>query len=358
MPEHSSETAVELADGYPVYVRPIRPEDREALVAAFERLSAESRYRRFFAPVARLRERELDYLTIVDHHDHEALMAFDEATGEAIGVARFVRTEPTVAEPAIVVADDWQGRGLASHLLDALVDRAREEGVERFVAPVLADNTAAIRLLQRLGETTSEQLGREVQLSIILPAPGRASPPLHELLRAAATGIVEPARTIWQRVVWGRRRATAEPRNAIVVGTDGSTRARAAVRCAGDLARISGATVHLVTAHRVLLDDRAEFDALLREAAESLRAAGVHVDAHLRRGDAAEALMDVAAEREARLIVVGPRDLGGGMLQSSVSDDVAHRAPCNVLLFRADEPAGGADAEGVGSDAGEAPTSP
>ena len=120
-----------------------------------------------------------------------------------------MRTEPTVAEPAIVVADDWQGRGLASHLLDALVDRAREEGVERFVAPVLADNTAAIRLLQRLGETTSEQLGREVQLSIVLPAPGRASPPLHELLRAAATGIVEPARTIWQRVVWGRRPATA-----------------------------------------------------------------------------------------------------------------------------------------------------
>ena len=103
-----------------------------------------------------------------------------------------------------------------------------------------------------------------------------------------------------------------------------------------------------MTAHRVLLDDRAEFDALLREAAESLRAAGVHVDAHLRRGDAAEALMDVAAEQEARLIVVGPRDLGGGMLQSSVSDDVAHRAPCNVLLFRDDEPAGGADADGGG----------
>jgi nucleotide-binding universal stress UspA family protein/RimJ/RimL family protein N-acetyltransferase len=352
------QTAFELADGSRVHVRPIRPEDREALVAAFERLSAESRYRRFFAPVARLRERELDYLTIVDHHDHEALVAFDEAAGEAIGVARFVRTEPTVAEPAIVVADDWQGRGLASHLLDALVDRARDEGVERFVAPVLADNTAAIRLLQRLGETTSEQLGREVQLSIVLPAPGRASPSLHELLRAAATGVVEPARTSWQRVVWGRRPATARPRNAIVVGTDGSARASAAVRCAGDLARIGGATVHLVAAHRVLLDDRGEFDALLREAAERLRAGGIDVDVHLRRGDPAEALMDVAAEHEARLIVVGPRDLSGGLLQSSVSDDVAHRAPCNVLLFRDDEPAGGGDADEVGSDAGEAPTSP
>jgi hypothetical protein len=66
--------------------------------------------------------------------------------------------------------------------------------------------------------------------------------------------------------------------------------------------------------------------------------------------------MDVATEQEARLIVVGPRDLSGGLLQSSVSDDVAHRAPCNVLLFRAGELTGGD--EGVGSDAGDAPTSP
>ena len=352
MPDPSPEwSAVELPDGSPVHIRPIRPEDREALAAAFERLSPESRYRRFFAPVARLRERELDYLTIVDHHDHEALVAFDEATGEGIGVARFVRTEPTVAEPAIVVADDWQGRGLAKHLLDALVDRAREEGVRRFVAPVLADNAAAIRILERLGETTREQMGREVQLSIALPEPGRASPPLHELLRAAATGVVAPARTIWQCVVWGRRPATAEPRNAIVVGTDGSPQASAVVRRAGELARLTGATVHVVAAHRPMLDDRTELDALLRETANGLRAGGVRVDVHLRRGDAADALMDVAADQEARLIVVGPRSIGGGLLQSSISDDVAHRAPCNVLLFRDDD-------EGVGSDAGDSPASP
>jgi nucleotide-binding universal stress UspA family protein/RimJ/RimL family protein N-acetyltransferase len=357
MPEPSPQTAVELADGSAVHIRPIRPDDREALAAAFERLSVESRYRRFFAPVARLGERELDYLTIVDHRDHEALVAVDEATGEGIGVARFVRTEPTVAEPAIVVADDWQGRGVANHLIDALVERAREEGVNQFVAPVLADNAAAIRILERLGETTREQMGREVQLTIALPEPGRASPPLHELLRAAATGVLEPARTVWQRLIWGRRAATREPHNAIVVGTDGSPHAGAAVRCAGDLARISDATVHVVAAHRLMLDDRTELDSLLRETADGLRAGGVRVDVHLRRGDAADALMDVATEQEARLIVVGPRSLGSGRLQSSVSDDVAHLAPCNVLLFRGGEPPD-VDAEVVGSDAGEAPTSP
>jgi nucleotide-binding universal stress UspA family protein/RimJ/RimL family protein N-acetyltransferase len=335
MVEPSHHTAIELDDGSRVLVRPIVPEDREALAAGFERLSPESRYRRFFAPVARLRERELDYLTQVDHHDHEALVAIDDATGDLVGVARFVRTEPTVAEPAIVVADDWQGRGLGGRLLDELVGRAREEGIERFAAPVLADNTGAIRLLERLGNTSREDLGREVQLSIALPDADRANRPLRELLRAAAAGVMVPARAMWQRAIWGRRPATVRPRNAIVVGTDGSRPTADAVQAAGELARLTGASVHLVTTHRLVLDDRAEMEALLQRTTESLRARGIDVVAHLRRGDAADALLDVASEHEARLIVVGPRDLGqSGLLQSSVSDDVAHRAPCNVLLVR------------------------
>jgi nucleotide-binding universal stress UspA family protein/RimJ/RimL family protein N-acetyltransferase len=349
MAHPSHQTAIELGDGSPVIIRPIAPEDREAIVAAFERLSPESRYRRFFAPVSKLSEREVDYLTLVDHHDHEALIGVEEATGDCIGVARFVRTEPEVAEPAIVVADDWQGRGLAGHLLDGLVDRAREEGIRRFVAPVLADNAAAIRILERLGETTREALGREVQLSIALPDRGRASPPLRELLRDAATGVLVPARTIWERLVWRRRPATVRPRNAIVVGTDGSRPAADAVRAAGELARATGAGVHLVTAHRLILDDRSEMEALLQRTTDGLRARGVDVVGHLRRGDPADALMDVAAEHEARLIVVGPRDLGGsGLLQSSVSDDVAHRAPCNVLLVRNTDRGGRAELSRAG----------
>ena len=117
---------VELRDGSRVVIRPIEPDDRAALVAGFERLSAESRYRRFFGPITHLSERDLDYLTRVDHHDHEALVAFEDGTGDGVGVARYVRTGPDVAEPAIVVADDWHGRGAGSRLLDALVKRAQE----------------------------------------------------------------------------------------------------------------------------------------------------------------------------------------------------------------------------------------
>ena len=87
----------------------------------------------------RLSERDLDYLTRIDHHDHEALIALDRPGGDIVGVARFVRTGPEEAEPAIVVADDWQGRGLGRQLMGALADRALDEGVRRFRAPVLAE---------------------------------------------------------------------------------------------------------------------------------------------------------------------------------------------------------------------------
>ena len=328
------QVALRLADGSPVTIRPIEPEDRDALAAGFERLSPESRYRRFFAPVPKLSRRALDYLTVVDHHDHEALVAVAE-DGEGIGVARFVRIAADEAEPAVVVADDWQGRGLAGHLLDALVDRAREEGVNRFVAPVLADNHAAITLLGRLGDTTRRDLGREVELSVDLPESGRRSPALLALLRGAAAGAVQPARTFLERLTWRRHPATADPANAIVVGMEGAEADADAARCAAELARLTGARVHVVASHPLLLGDREEAEERVRESVEGMRVLGLQATAHVRRGDQAVALLDVATETRARLIVIGPRRLGAaGALLSGTADEVAHRAPCDVLLYR------------------------
>src|SRR4051812_42021184 len=111
-----SDAALTLRDGVRVRVRPIRPDDRDALVAAFDRLSPESRYRRFFGPIHELSPQVLDHLTRVDHADHEALVALDE-DGAIVAVARYVRTGPDESEPAVVVADDWQRRGLGAQLL-------------------------------------------------------------------------------------------------------------------------------------------------------------------------------------------------------------------------------------------------
>jgi RimJ/RimL family protein N-acetyltransferase len=190
---------VTLRDGSQVAIRPLEPGDRQALAEGFERLSPESRYRRFFGPMPRLRERDLDHLVAVDHQDHEAVVATDVATGEGVGVARYVRTGDAVAEPAIVVVDDWQGRGVGTALMDALVERALEEGIRRFDARVLATNHEAIHLLERLGRAEVRALGREVELRIALPA-GDDGGGLRDVLRHAASGALEPARALVELV--------------------------------------------------------------------------------------------------------------------------------------------------------------
>jgi RimJ/RimL family protein N-acetyltransferase len=172
-----------------VEIRPIEPEDKDALARGFDRLSDRSRYRRFLSPRGPLTEAELRYLTEVDHHDHEALVAVDPDTDEGVGVARFVRSpeEPQTAELAVAVADDWQGRGVGSLLTAELAKRAREEGITCFTALALAENDAMLGLLHELGEVRAgpTQLGT-VELAVDFPDEGISR--LRQLLRAVARG--------------------------------------------------------------------------------------------------------------------------------------------------------------------------
>jgi GNAT superfamily N-acetyltransferase len=188
--------AVTLRDGSELAIRPISPRDKDAIAAGFERLSPESRYRRFFAPLQRLTARDLEYLTEVDHHDHEAVIGFDAATGDPVGVARYIRSDdPSEAEVAVTVIDDWQGRGAATALLDRLVVRARDEGIMHFLALVLTENKDAIELFERLAPSGSEHrrsASGHLELVIDLPEPGvsTAESRLGRALRAAARGVL------------------------------------------------------------------------------------------------------------------------------------------------------------------------
>jgi GNAT superfamily N-acetyltransferase len=175
-------------------IRPIQPADADLLRGAWERLSFESRYRRFLAPMNELSESQLRYLTEVDHHDHEALIALDPESGEALGVARFVRTAPDTAEFAVTVVDDRQGHGLGMALLELLTGRAREEGIARFGALLLAENEEVLELLRRLGpvRVLSHAQGT-VTVELELP-PGGTGDRLHSLLKLLAAGVVEPGR--------------------------------------------------------------------------------------------------------------------------------------------------------------------
>jgi GNAT superfamily N-acetyltransferase len=155
-----------------VTIRPIRPEDREALAAAHAQLSPETQRRRYLTPKPRLTERELGYLTEVDGVNHVAYVGLDG--DRIVGAARWVRLpgEPEAAEAAVVVADDHQGHGLGRRLGHALADAARERGVERFTAVLLSDNVAAHRLfasisrrLQSRHEGGLEELVAELPLA-------------------------------------------------------------------------------------------------------------------------------------------------------------------------------------------------
>lgn len=194
-----------LGDGARVVVRPIEPRDKQALVDGFERLSDESRYRRFLSATPRLTDAQLRYLTEVDHDRHEAVIAFAEATREPIGVARYVRfpDDRAEAEPAVTVVDAWQGRGVGSLLLEEISQRARAAGVERFVATVLAGNKPIIALLDHL-ETAPRQSaeGGVLRIEAELPATGTA-PGLRAALRDAAA---ERVASIKGLLELGRRR--------------------------------------------------------------------------------------------------------------------------------------------------------
>jgi RimJ/RimL family protein N-acetyltransferase len=184
------EWTVTLRDGTRAQLRTIEPADREALAAGFAQLSDESRYRRFLSPVPHLTETQLTYLSEVDHHDHEAILARSE-TGAPMGVARFVRTDPEsdAAEVAVTVVDRWQARGVGTALLEHLAERAREEGVQRFTATALASNREMIDLLDNLGEVeTKPAADGIVEMRIELPPETDEASPLRRLLRRAAAG--------------------------------------------------------------------------------------------------------------------------------------------------------------------------
>jgi GNAT superfamily N-acetyltransferase len=182
---------VPLPDGTELELRQVRPDDKQLLADGLRRLSPESRYHRFFRPLAELSERDLAYLTEIDHHDHEALAALDPATGQLVGVARYVRgSEPDLAEVSVVVGDPWQRRGIATLLLEHLVERARAAGITHFSALVMDENTDAIKLFEHRvpGRARPRRSASgHLELLIELPEPGRLrGSTLARVLRAVA----------------------------------------------------------------------------------------------------------------------------------------------------------------------------
>jgi GNAT superfamily N-acetyltransferase len=173
---HGSVT-ITTRDRRAVRIRHIAPEDAALLVDLYEQLSPETRRLRFFAPKPDLPDevlwREAVRLSAIDPLVQAALIGTVQEAGRerAIGVARLVRdaADPTTAEVAIVVRDDYQGQGIGKTLFDLLIQVAMVRGLKRLRAIALAENRAAQRLVRSLGlPVTSSTLRGETTMIISL----------------------------------------------------------------------------------------------------------------------------------------------------------------------------------------------
>jgi RimJ/RimL family protein N-acetyltransferase len=152
--EAAKYSAVEtLRDGRPMEIRALRPGDQAELLAAVERSSAKSRYRRFFGAKRYFSDKEIAFFVNVDFVNHVALVAAIEEGGRPmiVGGGRYVVVEPGQAELAFTVVDQYQGQSIGATLLRHLTAIARQAGLTELVADVLADNIAMLKVFEKSG---------------------------------------------------------------------------------------------------------------------------------------------------------------------------------------------------------------
>jgi acetyltransferase len=143
----------QLADGTNITIRPIRPEDAVLEKQFVKELSPEAKFFRFMNALQELSQNMLIRLTQLDYDRELALVAVIDSGAEKIelGVARyFTNPDGETAEFAVVVADEWQHRGLGTRLMSCLIDAAREKGLKSFRGEILADNVKMLGLMRRM----------------------------------------------------------------------------------------------------------------------------------------------------------------------------------------------------------------
>lgn len=196
-----AESLLTLPENEPVVIRPLRPRDRTGYRLAFARTSRRTRIDRFFRSVDRLSDAQIRYFTEVDMDRHVALCAISRKTPVAAGIAvgRFIRNDenPSRAELAITVIDDYQSKGLGRALLSRLASMARDRGVDTLWAQALSENIRVLDWMKRLGAQRrflGESVRCELAVAELLEHLGSPNHPDESLLEKnlAAAGRSEP----------------------------------------------------------------------------------------------------------------------------------------------------------------------
>ena len=152
-----------LKDGTAVTIRPIRPEDEPAVVKFHEKLSERTVQMRYFHPMKLSQRTAHERLVRVCHsdYDRETALVAELPSKEIIGVGRLSEVPGiSEAEFAILVADQWQKKGLGTQFLSKLVEIGKAEKVEKITAEMLSENIEMHKVAQRLGFTITK--GKEI----------------------------------------------------------------------------------------------------------------------------------------------------------------------------------------------------
>ena len=167
-PDHLIRTLT-LADGTPVTLRPIRVADADIEQQFVRGLSDEARYFRFMDMLRELSPQMLKQMTDIDYHNQMALIAVTRSADHEIQIAvgRFIVFPDGVdCEFAIVVGDAWQKKGIATALMQLLIEAARSRGLKKMIGEVLASNVKMLKFVAALGFHAATDPGDPRQLRV------------------------------------------------------------------------------------------------------------------------------------------------------------------------------------------------
>jgi GNAT superfamily N-acetyltransferase len=172
MLEAARYSAVEsLRNGRRVEIRALGPDDRPDFLAAVDRTSPRSLYRRFFTVRQGFAEQEIDFFLNVDFVNHVALVAVMEEAGRPVivGAGRYIIVQPRRAEVAFAVVDEYQGQGIGAALLRHLAIIARDAGLKELIADVLPENAPMLKVFAKSGlDVRIRRVPRVVQVTLRL----------------------------------------------------------------------------------------------------------------------------------------------------------------------------------------------
>jgi RimJ/RimL family protein N-acetyltransferase len=161
-----------LRNGREIELRAQRPQDRKDLEAATATMSDESLYRRFFVAKRHFSEREAEHFLNIDFVNHVALVAVAHQNSKPtiVGTGRYVVIEPGAAEVAFGVVGEYQGQGIGAALMRNLSSIARQAGLNKLIAEVLASNGAMLKVFEGSGlQMSKRREGTVIHVTLTYP---------------------------------------------------------------------------------------------------------------------------------------------------------------------------------------------